>query len=360
MKSRFLALAALALAGAAAPTAEAVTVRVEGAAATLVERVPVTLGGAPLVKNGSTCPGASAAAALEQATGGDWSGTTFSFGLSVDTIKGETHPFGSGQFWSFFDDDVPATVGVCDLAPGPADDLLLAAVPESGTAPNPLVLQGVPATATAGCPLPVRVARVLPAGALEPVAGATVAGATTGADGTATVTLTASGTLKATKAGEIRSAAEPVTVTAGACGPPPPLPPVIGATPVARDRTAPRARIASVRDGARYAKGRGPRTLAGRASDNAGLAAVRVRLKRNRHGVCAGWSGGRERFVRIRRCGTHRFGRWFSVGARTRWSYLLPGRLGRGRYVLDVQARDRAGNATLIDRGRTRVIFHVR
>jgi hypothetical protein len=28
--------------------------------------------------------------------------------------------------------------------------------------------------------------------------------------------------------------------------------------------------------------------------------------------------------------------------------------------VLDVQARDRAGNATLIDRGRTRVIFHVR
>lgn len=363
MTARILALAALALAAAASPAHAAgpVTVRVEGDATTLVGAVAVNTDTTPVNKDGvHTCPGTSAAGALEQATGGDWTGPWFDgLGYSVSTIRGETHAFGSGAFWSVYVNDVPASFGLCELVPRAGDELLLAPVPETGTAPNPLVLQGVPATASAGCPVPVRVVRVLPTGTVEPVGGAAVAGATTGPDGTVSVTLTASGSLKATKPGEIRSAAVPVTVTVGACSPPAPLPPVIRAQPASRDRTAPRARITSIRDGARYR--RGPRTLAGRVgADRSGLADVRLRLKRNRRGVCAGWSAGRERFVRIRRCGTHRFGRWFSVGATRRFSYLLPARLGRGRYVLDVQAVDRAGNATLIHRGRTRVIFHVR
>jgi hypothetical protein len=363
MKSRFPALVALAVtAVVAAPSAQAVTVRVEGESATLVDSV-VTTTATPVSKDGGahTCAGTSAAGALEQATGGDWTGPWFDgFGFSAATIRGESHPFLSGAYWSLLLDGVPASVGLCDLVPQAGDEVLLAAVPETDLSPSPLVLQGVPATATAGCPVPVRVARVLPSGALEPVAGATVAGAVTGAAGTASVTFTASGAVKATKPGLVRSAAKPVTVTPGACGPAPPLPPVDGARPAARDRTAPRARITSIREGARFRRGRGPRTLAGRVSaDPSGIAAVRVRLKRNRGGVCAGWDARRERLVPIKRCGTHRFGRWFSVGTAPRWSYLLPGRLGRGRYVLDVQARDRAGNATLIDRGRTRVIFRV-
>jgi hypothetical protein len=359
MKSRLLALAAVALA-APAPGAHASTVRVEGDAATLVERAGVTGTAGPVVKDGDpshACPGTSAAGALEQATDGDWTGPWFAgLGLSVSTIRGETHLFGSGSYWSVFVNGVPADQGLCGLTPKAGDELLLAPVPETGAVPRPLRLSA-PATATAGCPFLVRVT----ADVNVPVAGATVAGATTAADGTGSVTLSASGALKATRAGDVRSAAVPVGVTSGACGPPAPPPP-LAATPPAtvRDRTAPRAGITSIRDGARFAKGHGPRTLAGRARDASGLTAVRVRLKRNRAGVCSGWSASRERFVRIARCGTHRFGRWFSVGATTRWSYLLPARLGLGRYVLDVQARDRAGNATLIDRGRTRVVFHVR
>jgi hypothetical protein len=41
-------------------------------------------------------------------------------------------------------------------------------------------------------------------------------------------------------------------------------------------------------------------------------------------------------------------------------SYLLPHRLGRGRYVLDVIATDGAGNREALARGTSRVVFFVR
>jgi hypothetical protein len=40
-------------------------------------------------------------------------------------------------------------------------------------------------------------------------------------------------------------------------------------------------------------------------------------------------------------------------------SYLLPRRLGKGRYVLHVTATDRAGNADIVEPGRSRVVFRV-
>ena len=64
--------------------------------------------------------------------------------------------------------------------------------------------------------------------------------------------------------------------------------------------------------------------------------------------------------MRTRRCGpTH--GTFFSVGGGPAWSYQLPARLPRGRYVLDLRTVDRAGVVTKrLVRGRTRVVFVVR
>ncbi|HMI68849.1 MAG TPA: hypothetical protein VK510_02565, partial [Solirubrobacteraceae bacterium] len=122
----------------------------------------------------------------------------------------------------------------------------------------------------------------------------------------------------------------------------------------------PRAKIASIVEGQRFGKGKGPRTLSGTvAGDPSGIAGVRLRLTRNDHGRCQTFNGRSERMVALKRCGA-KHGKWFSAGDRERWSYLLPARLGSGRYVLDVQARDRAGNVdTLLQRTRTRVVFIV-
>ena len=51
---------------------------------------------------------------------------------------------------------------------------------------------------------------------------------------------------------------------------------------------------------------------------------------------------------------------YFAIGDKADWSYLLPARLGKGRYVLDAIAIDGAGNRTPLQRGTTRVVFTVR
>ena len=387
MKRCVLGLTAVALAVASAPAMAApVTVRVEGDADTLVARTAVTTTTTPVNKDGShTCTGTSAAGALEQATGGDWAGVwdpNFST-YSVDTVKGETHKFNSGEFWSIFLNNVPAPAGICGFELQSGDQLLLAPEPESGTQLNPLVLQNVPASVAPGQAFTVKVVRVVttfpppnfnPTTTTEPVAGATVSGggasATTAADGSAPVALSARGPagLRATATGEIRSATEPVCVTDGADG-------ACGTTASSasacqttgddgncgtKDKRAPRGKILSIREGQHFAKGKGPRKLSGIVTpDPSGIADVRLRLTRNDHSHCQTFDGRSERLVDLKRCGAKR-GKWFSAGDREQWSYLLPSRLGRGRYVLDVEARDRAGNVdTLLQRTRTRVVFTV-
>ena len=70
-------------------------------------------------------------------------------------------------------------------------------------------------------------------------------------------------------------------------------------------------------------------------ADGSGIADVRLRLTRNDGGKCSTYDGKTEKFKTIKKCGaTH--GVWFSVGDNADWSYLLPSKLGRGRYVLDV------------------------
>ena len=107
------ALAALLATALLAPPADAapanVTVRVEGAAQTLLLRSAVRTTDVPVVKDGTnSCTGTSALGALDRAVGGDWDGYWggAGFGYAVETIKGETHndpfPADPAQYWSFW------------------------------------------------------------------------------------------------------------------------------------------------------------------------------------------------------------------------------------------------------------------
>ena len=298
----------------------------------------------------------------------------------LDTIKGESHATSDPEFWGLFLNDQLSATGLCGAELQAGDQVLLAPIAVTGSSFSVLRVAGVPGTVTPGGVFSVTVTRTTSDfnGNVthEPVAGATVAGggasATTASDGRAELTLTARGpaAVRASHAGDIRSASEPVCVTDGAdgaCGTS--TANVAGSACVTtgddgacgtKDRRAPRGKIVSIRDGQRFGRGKGPRTLSGIvAPDPSGLAAVRLRLTRNDGGRCATFDGRSERFATLKRCGATR-GRWFNAGDREAWSYLLPARLGRGRYVLDVQARDRAGNVdTLLQRTRTRVVFHV-
>ena len=74
---------------------------------------------------------------------------------------------------------------------------------------------------------------------------------------------------------------------------------------------------------------------------------VKLRLTKRLGKRCWYFSGRMERFRRTK-CGN---GAYFAIGDRADWSYLLPERLDRGRYVLDAIAIDGAGNRTPLERG---------
>jgi hypothetical protein len=211
-----------------------------------------------------------------------------------------------------------------------------------------------------------------------PAGGVTVSGggasAVTGAGGVATIMLTSIGsvTLRASKVGDAPSAA--LTVCAhngndGICGTPAPAgstsTPMPAASGVAGVRyTGPSAIVAKaggVIDGHVYKLGSAPRLLQGTVSGSAGLQDVKLRLTRMlRHGgkaKCSYYEGPSARF-RAMRCGAAH-GRYFSVGAHASVSYLLPFTLAPGRYVLDLEATDAAGNQTKLARGTSRIVFYV-
>lgn len=381
-----LSLVLPAAAGAADPPS--VTVRVEGTADTLLARTAVPLTGAPVVRDGNSCPGDSAAAALDRATAGAWGGA-WNAGLSdweLAQIKGETHSFSADAYWGFFLDEAVAGLGICGQTLQAGDRVLFAPTPSNFDPIGVLTLHGVPATVAPGTPFTVTVRRTATgygpppdyASIVEtlPLAGAVIAlpgggTATTGADGTAVLTLAAAGpaTLRATKPGEVRSAAEPVCATTGTdglCGSSAPAAASTAGTQAAAAGPA-RPLIAGVREGARFTRRAAPRTLSGTVQVGpSGLRDVLLRLTRRSGARCEAYDATRERWTRARRCGTEG-GRWFSVGSRAAWSYLLPGALASGRYVLDIRTVDGAGTVTRgaersadPARPRTRVVFSVR
>lgn len=369
-----LAAAPAALAG---PT---VSVRIEGATQTLLEETTLTLNDQPTPPPGN-CPAHTAAAAIEQATGGNWDRERF-----TSTILGESHTFDNSDYWAEWVSERFGS-GICADVLQTGDRLVMlvdvSPPPSYASTVFPLRLTGVPARVSPGTPFTVDVTRYrsdngTPGTSVpEPAAGATFTGtaATTGADGKATIVLSERGehTLKATVEKE-RTQAVKLCVTDGAdgfCGTTKPGDPAPTQAPTpclttgddglcgTVDRRPPGGGIRSVAEQQRFARGKGPRTLSGEATDAQGVVKVRLRLTRTDRGRCTTFDGKRERFVGLKRCGAVR-GRWFDAGNRGEWSYLLPARLTRGRYVLDVEATDGNGNVDAkLERGRNRVVFHV-
>jgi hypothetical protein len=382
----------------AAASAADVSIRVEGSTATLAGPAVVQIAPGSFQKQATggaaACSSSSIGGALETLTAGAWGGSSSALGLSLETILGETHLFTSDAFWSLYVNDAPAGNGVCAQELAAGDRVLIAPACTGTDTPtcfsgDPLELGG-PATAAPGAPVtlhadeytvsfaPDFTASAAPA----PSAGATVTGAgqtvTTDAAGNATLTLAATPgpqVFTVTKGDRVRGTAVVCATTGadGACAPR--TAPAVqgGGTPPARcatnghdgkcgtrDRTPPFAHIAGIGNGKRYARRHGPRKLYGSISvEPAGLRSLRLRLTRNDRGRCSTYDARRERFVRTRRCSA-KAGRTFAVNTAQEFSYLLPERLRRGRYVFDVFAVDSAGNRGVLTRGQSRVVFRVR
>ena len=130
-----------------------------------------------------------------------------------------------------------------------------------------------------------------------------------------------------------------------------------------RDTLAPLATLIGIREGQRFARGTGPRTLKARvAPDPPACAIVKLRLTRIDRGQrartsAASPSASASTTRALRRARTAR-GSPSATSADI--DYLLPSRLPRGRYVLDVNAIDKAYNRDdARRRGGNRVVFHV-
>jgi hypothetical protein len=392
VKRRFLGLAAVALAavvampGAASAAPVTVNLRIEGATQTLFEG-PVTTdvrrfqftgdpnaydcnGMAPAGTSPSPVPTRGAAITAASQAGQLTMTGTFNTAFAspvFETVDGENvvYDANTGRYLAEYKNGAPSQTGACGDPIANGDDVLFAYATGSEIA---LKLTG-PSTAAPGSPVLLHVTNEADGSA---VAGAIVAGATSGGDGAVTVGPFATRgeqDLKATKSGAIRSNRLSVCITDGsdgACSTTATTAPSTCLTTGddgncgTKDKRAPRGKIVSIREGQRFGKGKGPRALSGIVtSDPSGIADVRLRLTRNDHSHCQTFDGRSERLVKLKRCGAAR-GKWFSAGDREQWSYLLPARLGPGRYVLDVQARDKAGNVdTLLQRTRTRVVFTV-
>jgi hypothetical protein len=370
----FLCLAVAAPAALAGPAN--VTLRVEGVNGTVVEETPVRTVAGSFDKQRSNpddpnegCSSTSAGGALDRGVAGDWDGPWFSFGsYAVERIRGESHPFTGTTYFALWINNRSSTTGLCQEELQEGDEVLFFVDrceddPDSFDCLNkpvtPLGLQA-PATGSTATPSTVTVVAYDAQGKASPVAGARVTGqgvdATTGADGRASVAFREPGTIRlkaSAPPNHARSAAETVAVSA-------PGQPVVAPPPgpvAVADTAAPVGRIRGIREGQRFKRKKAPRTLRGTvAPDPSGLRAVKLSLTRSSRGRCRLYSPTRERFRRSR-CGRRVY---FSIGDRQDWSYLLPRRLGKGRYVLDVIAVDKLGNRDTLARGRNRVVFHVR
>lgn len=215
----------------AASAATKVDVRVEGAKKTLVAGRAVTLGTAPVVKDGDpahACRATSAAGALETATAGDWKATwSDGLGYFASAIRGEA-PQGS-DFFSLWVNHRLSSTGLCDTALKAGDHVLLfvdkcakfdAATQACADALAPLGIS-VASKVRKGRNLVVRVVAYGPDGKKTPQKGAAVYAngsrvkGVTDARGVFRVTATRTGKVSfyATRAGRVRSEVAVTRVT---------------------------------------------------------------------------------------------------------------------------------------------------
>ncbi len=204
-----LASLAVLIPAVAAAKPHVVTVRVEGASATLLPQTQVstttakTLGGHP-------CGGSTAAAALDNATGGQWSGKWFSSfdDFQVFTILGET-PAGANDYWTLWIDGRSSSTGACATTLHAGDhELWFDCLGDSqGNCSNDPLAVRAPSAVRRGHRVTVRVTQLDAGGHGTPVSGAVLSGGgvvkVTGDGGTATFRAPKSGLLElqATKSG---------------------------------------------------------------------------------------------------------------------------------------------------------------
>ncbi len=389
-----LATAALAAPSALAGAPATVTVRVLGPApsyAALIPPTEVTTTTTPVVNDGEpthSCSGTSAAGALQLATSGDWAGKWYegeANGYLVETIEGTTPPPAS-SYWNFWLNNREASAGICESELEPRGQVLF--FPECfGECPSQSSLTHVlgieaPSIVEVGQPTSVTVVSYNTKGERAPAAFVNVGGwgssTTTNFEGKATLTFPGDEpyTLRATGA----SGEDPLAVPGealvcahtgddGECGTPRPPGSALpmsgsssggGVFAESAPYTGPYAVVADVtgiHEGHVYPRAKGPRVLAGTVSAHASVTSISLRLRRSYRGRCWAYNGSRERFEHVR-CGR---GSFFGVASGgDSFSYLLPSRLPPGRYVLDIAATDSAGDHAPLDRGSSRVVFHVR
>lgn len=356
-----------------------VSVRVEGLTETRLPPTQVTTTTTPVVKDGNaehSCTGTSAAGALQLATAGNWSGPWFNgLGYSVESIEGENHLFSSFEYWSFWLDNKPAATGICEAELNPGDSILFfpECFGECPAAPSPLGVEA-PGVAEVGQPVEVMVTSYAnPSGAPSASDGATVAyegtNVTTDSSGHATLTFSHTGPM-AVRVTAPQSIRTETTICVhggndGNCGTVVPSGTTssgastaggVGVT--AASYKGPYAlvpKLTSLLDGHTYKRGHAPRVLSGSVLAHTTVSSVSLRLRRGYRGRCYAFNGVSTRFVRAR-CGA---GGFFKVSSTGLFSYLLPSALPPGRYVLDIEATDIAGNRTTLARGTSRIVFYV-
>lgn len=365
--------------------AATVDLQVEGIGANLALKSVNTPAG--VTKNGDSCAGTTDLGALDVATAGNWDGTSYGPGFTVNSILGESHPFGSGGYWAVYINGRFQNGGPCENSVANGDHVLFFASDDPFTAGNggydePVYL-AAPKKVTVGQPFTVTASDATTSFNPNPPyegtttfsasAGAVVSdGATsvqTGASGTATFVRSQSGTfsLKVTQGNRapVRVLSCATNGNDGQCLSPPCKTNGKDGFCGSPDKQAALARVSSIKHGQRFRK-RGPRQLKGTiAEDASGLKGVRLRLTR-RLGIgeaskpCRYWSAQKNRFV-AQRCGA-KHGKFFRIETRgEQWSYLLPSALPHGRYVLDVEVTDKAGNKTkTFNSGINRVVFYVK
>ncbi len=362
-----------------------VTVRVEGLSETKLPATQVTTTATPVAADGKaedSCAGTSALGALQLATGGNWSGPwngEFKQ-YEIYTIEGESHVFEkealANYFWSFWLDNKEASTGACEAELHSGDHVLFFPSCYGTTCPPPPLPLGIeaPTTAAVGESVPLTVTRYSASGEGSPAAGATIAGAqasaTAGSTGHATVTFVAPGTytLQATAPESVRTETTVCVHTGndGTCGTTkaPGAGTSAGGTTTAAGSAAAApykgpyavvAKASSVSEGHVYKRGNAPRILSGSVLAHTTVTATSLELRREYRGRCYAYNGVTTRFARAR-CGA---GSFLKVSSNGVFSYLLPAALAPGRYVLDIEATDAAGNRTTLSRGTTRIVFYV-
>jgi hypothetical protein len=349
-----------------------VKVRVEEEGTTLLPQTTVTLNAPEPV---SGCPANSVAAAINLAVGGNWDHGEAGGGGGdfTETILGQSESFGAeSETWAEWV-NYKWGGGVCTDLLSEGDEVLMIADREPPPfAPTvlPLIVTEAPQSVGVGESFAVKVDAVrTPAGTFaepgqgtpEPVGGVTVSGggasATTAANGVATLRLSAAGTvtLKATGSGFVASLPFSVCAHAAAdgnCGTTVPTAP-----PIASPYKGPFALVpktTSLIDGHSYS-GSAARLIAGQVLSHSAVSSVSLELRRSYGGHCWAYNGTSERFAKAA-CGS---GQPFTAGTSASFSYLLPAKLASGRYVLDITAKDVAGNTTTLARGTSRIVFFV-